>query len=51
DAALVERGGAQLSRTEETLVEMTNACSTKQLPRRILGSGRDARTPFRHWRC
>ena len=26
DAALVERGGAQLSRTEETLVEMTNGC-------------------------
>ena len=26
DAALVERGGAELSRTEETLVEMTNGC-------------------------
>ena len=26
DANLVERGGAQLSRTEETLVEMTNGC-------------------------
>ena len=26
DAALVERGGSQLSRTEETLVEMTNGC-------------------------
>ena len=26
DAALVERGSAQLSRTEETLVEMTNGC-------------------------
>ena len=26
DAALVERGGARLSRTEETLVEMTNGC-------------------------
>ncbi|WP_419857940.1 zinc metallochaperone GTPase ZigA [Candidatus Palauibacter irciniicola] len=26
DAALVARGGAQLSRTEETLVEMTNGC-------------------------
>lgn len=26
DASLVERGGAQLSRTEETLVEMTNGC-------------------------
>ena len=26
DAALDERGGAQLSRTEETLVEMTNGC-------------------------
>lgn len=26
DAALVERGGAELSRTEETLVEMSNGC-------------------------
>ena len=26
DATLVERGGAQLSRTDETLVEMTNGC-------------------------
>ena len=26
DAALVEHGGAELSRTEETLVEMTNGC-------------------------
>ena len=26
DANLVERGGAQLSRTEETLVEMRNGC-------------------------
>ena len=26
DAALVERGGANLSRTEERLVEMTNGC-------------------------
>lgn len=26
DAALVDRGGAELSRTEETLVEMTNGC-------------------------
>ena len=26
DAALVERGGAALSRTEETLVEMSNGC-------------------------
>ena len=26
DVGLVERGGAQLSRTEETLVEMTNGC-------------------------
>lgn len=26
DASLVERGGAQLSRTEERLVEMTNGC-------------------------
>ena len=26
DAALIDRGGAQLSRTEETLVELTNGC-------------------------
>ena len=26
DATLVERGGAELSRTEETLVEMSNGC-------------------------
>ena len=26
DAALIERGGANLSRTDETLVEMTNGC-------------------------
>ncbi|MEL6178842.1 MAG: GTP-binding protein, partial [Myxococcota bacterium] len=26
DAMLVERGGAELSRTEETLVEMSNGC-------------------------
>ena len=26
DAALIERGGAELSRTEETMVEMSNGC-------------------------
>ena len=45
DAALIEKGGANLSRTDETLVEMTSARRARAQPQQK----RSARNPCRHF--